>query len=113
MTETRTEPVPVGECLRCSDDPSCDWGGKWGAGVPIEEAPTAHHWHKTEGGGYLAHGEAHYTDGTPLFNEATLRRAIVSVWGEYGAHVTVYDHLLRQSRKLVDIEREIREVLNK
>jgi hypothetical protein len=29
-----------------------------------------------------------------LFNEASLRAAIVSVWGEHGAHIDVFDHML-------------------
>ena len=75
----------------------------------VEEAPTPHHWHKTEGGGYLAHGEAHTAEGSLIFNEATLRRAIISVSGEWGAHIDVFDHMLRQIRKLG----EIQAVLNK
>jgi hypothetical protein len=94
-------------CEKCR----CEFAGKWGAGVPIEEAPTPHHWHKTEGGGYLAHGEAHTEDGSPLFNEASLRRAIVEIWGEHGAHVAVFDRLLLVAREMRAIKRQIEDAL--
>ena len=32
----------------------------------------------------------------PLFNEDSLRTAIASVWGEYGAHMDVFDQMLRR-----------------
>lgn len=34
-----------------------------------------------------------------LFNEVTLREAIVGVWGPAGAHVDVYDHVLKLARE--------------
>jgi hypothetical protein len=33
-----------------------------------------------------------------LFDEQTLRADIVSVWGEHGAHVDVFDHILAALR---------------
>lgn len=33
----------------------------------------------------------------PTFNERTLRGAIVAVWGAHGAHVDVYDALLKKA----------------
>jgi hypothetical protein len=35
---------------------------------------------------------------TTTFNEDSLRAAIVSVWGEYGAHILVFDHMLALAR---------------
>lgn len=35
-----------------------------------------------------------------LFNEEALRREIVGVWGEYGAHAEVFDTLLRDREVL-------------
>lgn len=35
-----------------------------------------------------------------MFNEDTLRVAIVSVWGPAGAHVDVYDHVVRLAKKV-------------
>lgn len=32
------------------------------------------------------------------FNEMTLRAEIAKVWGEHGAHMDVYDELLRRAR---------------
>jgi hypothetical protein len=37
-------------------------------------------------------------DPQPTFNEDSLRAAIVSVWGEYGAHILVFDHMLALAR---------------
>lgn len=45
------------------------------------------------------------------FNEDSLRDAIISVWGEHGAHIDVYDAILKQvvilSDKLYTAEEEI------
>lgn len=35
-----------------------------------------------------------------IFDENSLREAIVSVWGEYGAHAEVYDMLLKKLNEL-------------
>ena len=35
-----------------------------------------------------------------IFNENSLREEIVGVWGEYGAHVEVYDMLLKKLNEL-------------
>ena len=39
------------------------------------------------------------------WNEDDLRAAIVSVWGEHGAHVDVFDHILRLARAQAQAER--------
>lgn len=39
----------------------------------------------------------------PLFNEDTLRAEIVRVWGEYGAHVEVFDMMRRRSDSQPDL----------
>lgn len=31
----------------------------------------------------------------PVFNEQSLRKAIIDTWGPAGAHLDVYDHILR------------------
>lgn len=36
---------------------------------------------------------------TDIFNEDSLREAIVSIWGEHGAHIDVYDHILAKARQ--------------
>lgn len=43
-----------------------------------------------------------------LFNEDTLRAEIVKVWGEHGAHVDVFDHILKEARKTVKIRELVR-----
>lgn len=35
-----------------------------------------------------------------IFNEESLRKEIVSVWGEYGAHTEVFDMVLKKVRIL-------------
>ena len=37
------------------------------------------------------------------FDEESLREAILSVWGEYGAHMDIYDSLLRRLRECAKI----------
>ncbi len=37
-----------------------------------------------------------------IFNEVTLREEIVRMWGEYGAFVDVFDHMLGEIEKLRD-----------
>lgn len=37
-------------------------------------------------------------ESTGIFNEDSLRAAIVDRWGEYGAHVEVFDHMLGLAR---------------
>lgn len=39
------------------------------------------------------------------FNEETLREEIARKWGEHGAHMEVFDYLLRRSKKLEEIEK--------
>jgi hypothetical protein len=39
------------------------------------------------------------SDTKPIFDEDALRQEIVKTWGEYGAHVEVYDHVLRLARR--------------
>ena len=34
-----------------------------------------------------------------VFNEDSLRAAVVGVWGAYGAHVDVLDHLIKEAKK--------------
>lgn len=34
-----------------------------------------------------------------LFNEDSLREAIVGVWGEHGAHAEVFDHVVTLARR--------------
>jgi hypothetical protein len=41
-----------------------------------------------------------------LFDERKLRAAIVAVWGEHGAHVDVFDHMLTRMAKLTDIAKQ-------
>lgn len=36
-----------------------------------------------------------------MFNEDTLREEIVAKWGEHGAHIDVYDNLVRLARLAV------------
>lgn len=36
---------------------------------------------------------------TVTFNEDSLRAAIVSVWGEHGAHADVFDHIVNEARR--------------
>lgn len=43
---------------------------------------------------------------TDLFNEDTLRAAIVDRWGEHGAHADVFDHMLKLISKLENDENE-------
>ncbi len=37
-----------------------------------------------------------------IFNEVTLREEIVRMWGEYGAFVDVFDHMLGEIERLRD-----------
>lgn len=35
-----------------------------------------------------------------IFNEVTLREEIVRIWGEYGAHVEVFDYTIGEIERL-------------
>lgn len=40
-----------------------------------------------------------YPSEEKIFNEESLRREIIKIWGEYGAHYEVYKSLLNRVRK--------------
>jgi hypothetical protein len=40
-----------------------------------------------------------------MFNEDTLREEIVKVWGEHGAHIEVFDHILAMAKEHLECER--------
>lgn len=39
-----------------------------------------------------------------LFNEDSLRADIARVWGEHGAHIDVFDHMLNQARRQINTQ---------
>lgn len=43
----------------------------------------------------------------PLFNEESLRRAVVGVWGTAGAHVDVLDVLMMQAKQARHLEADL------
>jgi len=48
-----------------------------------------------------------------VFNEDALRKDIVTKWGEYGAHIEVFDTLIKENKHLHKLYLELKEELNK
>lgn len=46
-----------------------------------------------------------------VFNEDTLRSEIVRMWGEHGAHVDVFDHILKLAKKSEEYKIGLEQVL--
>lgn len=62
---------------------------------------------------YGHEGPHSYERPDPMFNEDSLRRAIVSIWGEYGAHVALFDSMRNWATKWltsVDADEDVQDV---